>query len=76
VDALELLLVKVCRCNDDIVVSGSGAIEESSELEYASEDGEEEEDFRTPPPDLMTLVIEGCTPQGMFPVAISFDNDD
>jgi len=71
-------LVKVCRCNDDVVASGSGVIEESLELEYASEDGEgeEEEEFRTPPPDLMTLVIEGCTPQGMFPVTIHFDNDD
>jgi len=71
VDALELLSVKVCWCNDDVVVSGSGAIEESSDLEYALEDGEgEEEEFRTPPPDLMTLVIEGRTPQGMFPFTI------
>ena len=31
---------------------------------------EEDEEFRTPPPDLMTLVIEGRTPQGMFPVTI------
>ena len=69
VDALELLLVKVCRCNDDVVTSGSGGREVSSELEYASED--EEEEFRTLPPDLMTLVIEGCTPQGMFPFTIS-----
>jgi len=79
VNALELLSVKVCRCNDDVVASGSGVIEESSELEYASEDGEgeeEEEEFRTPPPDLMTLVIEGRTPQGMFPVTIYFDDDD
>ena len=77
VDALELLSVKVCRCNDDVVASGSGAIEESSNLEYASEDGEgEEEEFRTPPPDLMTLVIEGRTPRGMFPFTIYFDNDD
>ena len=79
IDALELLLVKVCRCNDDVVASGNGAIEESSELEYASEDGEgeeEEEEFRTPPPDLMTLVIEGRTPQGMFPVTLYFDKDD
>jgi len=74
VDALELLSVKVCRCNDDVVAAGNRAIEESSELEYASEDGEgeeEEEEFRTPPPDLMTLVIEGRTPQGMFPVTIN-----
>jgi len=68
VDALELLSVKVCRCNNNIVVGG--AIEELLELEYASEE-EEEEEFRTPPPDLMTLVIEGRTPQGMFPITIS-----
>ena len=79
VNALKLPSVKVCQCNDDVVASGSGAIEESSELEYASEDGEgeeEEEEFRMPPPDLMTLVIEGRIPQGMFPVTINFDNDD
>jgi len=79
IDALELLSVKVCRCNDDVVASGNGAIEESLELEYASEDGEgeeEEEEFRTPPPDLMTLVIEGRTPQGMFPVTLYFGKDD
>jgi len=76
VDALELLSVKVCRCNDNVVVSGSGAIGESSELEYASEEEEEEEEFRTPPPDLMTLVIEGRTPQGMFPVTIQLTCDD
>ena len=70
VDALELLSVKVCRCNDD-VASGSGVIAESSELEYASE----EEEFRTPPPDLMTLVIEGRTPQGMFPFTIHLSDD-
>jgi len=75
VDALELLSVKVCRCND-VVASGSGAIAESSELEYASEEEEEEEEFRTPPPDLMTLVIEGRTPQGMFPVTIHLGCDD
>ena len=69
VDALELLSVKVCWCNDDVVVaSGSRRREVSSELEYASED--EEEEFRTLPPDLMTLVIEGHTPQGMFPFTI------
>ena len=38
------------------------------ELEYTSED--EEEEFRTPPPDLMTLVIKGHTPWGMFPFTI------
>ena len=41
----------------------------SLELEYASED--EEKEFRTLPPDLMTLVIKGHTPQGMFPFTIS-----
>ena len=69
-NALKLLLVKVCRCNDNVVASESGAIKVSLELEYTSEDGEEEE-FRTLPPDLMTLVIEGRTPQGMFPVTIN-----
>ena len=39
------------------------------ELEYASKDKEEE--FRMPPPDLMTLVIEGHTPRGMFPFTIN-----
>ena len=71
VNTLELLLVKVYWCNDNVVASGSGAIEISSELEYTSEYREEEEEFRTPPPDLMTLVIEGRTPQGMFPVTIN-----
>ena len=52
--------MKVCQCNDDVIALGSGGGEVSLELEYASED--EEEEFRTPPPDLMTLVIEGCTP--------------
>jgi len=67
--------MKVCCCNNDVVktASGSGAREEL-ELEYVSESSEEE--FRTPPPDLMTMVIEGHTPQGMFPVTIKFDNDD
>ena len=37
------------------------------ELEYTSED---EEEFRTPPPDLMMLVIKGHTLQGMFPFTI------
>jgi len=76
VNALELLSVKVCRCNDNVVALGNGAINESSELEYASEEEEEEEEFRTPPPDLMTLVIEGRTPQGMFPVTIHLAYDD
>ena len=48
---------------------GSGRREVSSELEYTSED--EEEEFRMPPPDLMMLVIEGRTPQGMFPFTIN-----
>ena len=60
--------MKACQCNNDIITSGSGGREVSSELEYASED--EEEEFRTLLPDLMTLVIEGCTPQGMFPFTI------
>ena len=37
-------------------------------MEYASED--EEKEFRMLPPDLMSLVIEGHTPQGMFPFTI------
>ena len=70
VDVLELLSVKVCWCNDDVVIAlGSGRREVSLELEYASED--EEEEFRMPPPDLMTLVIEGCILWGMFPFTIS-----
>ena len=68
VNALELLSVKVCQCNNDVVASGSREREVSLELEYTSED--EEEEFRTPPPDLMTLVIEGHTPWGMFPFTI------
>ena len=66
VDALELLPAKVCQCNNGVVALGSGEV--SLELECTSED--EEEEFRTPPPDLMTLVIEGCTPWGMFPFTI------
>ena len=38
-------------------------------MEYVSED--EEEEFRTLQPDLMTLVIEGHTLWGMFPFIIS-----
>ena len=70
VDTLKLLLVRACRCNDDIIAASESRRREiSSELEYVSED--EEEEFRTPPPDLMMLVIEGHTPQGMFPFTIS-----
>ena len=60
--ALEMMLVRACQCNDGAVMSGSGIVEESSELEYALE----EEEFRTPPPDLMTLVLEGERYQGIF----------
>ena len=59
VDTLELLSVKACRCNDEVITSGSGG-EASSELEYTSED--EEEEFRMLLPDLVMLVIEGHTP--------------
>ena len=38
------------------------------ELEYTSED--EEEEFQMLPPDLIMLVIEGCTPRDMFPFTI------
>ena len=68
VNALELLSVKVCQCNDDVITSGSGGGQVSLALEYASED--EEEEFRMLPPDFMTLVIEGRTPWGMFPFTI------
>ena len=53
--ALKMMLLRVCCCNKGVVASGSGSREESSELEYTSED----EEFRTLPPDLMTLVLEG-----------------
>ena len=61
-EALEMMLVKACQCNKGAIASGSRVREESSELEYASED----EKFRTPPPDLMTLVLEGERYQGIF----------
>ena len=60
--------MKVCQCNNDVITSGSGGGEVSSELEYASED--EEEEFRRLPPDLIMLVIEGHIPWGMFPFTI------
>ena len=50
-----MMLVRACCCNVGVVMSGSGLREESLELEYTSED----EEFRMPPPDLMTLVLEG-----------------
>ena len=43
-------------------MSGSRIREESPELEYALED----EEFRMPPPDLITLVLEGERYQGIF----------
>ena len=55
-----------------VALTGSRGREVSLELEYASED--EEEEFRMPPPDLMTLVIEGHIPRGMFPFTIKFDD--
>ena len=58
--ALEMMLVRACCCNEGAIASGSGLREESSELEYASED----EEFRTLPPDLMTLVLEMQETQG------------
>jgi len=62
VDALELLLANLCRCNGEVIVTESRAlVEESLELEYASEEENKEEEFRTPPLDLMMLVIKGCT---------------
>ena len=54
-EALEIMSVRACHCNEEAVTSGSGVMEESLELEYALED----EEFRTPPPDLMMLILEG-----------------
>ena len=53
--ASEMILSKACHCNKGVVMSGSGLREESLELKYTSEDKE----FRMPPPELMTLVLEG-----------------
>ena len=61
-EALKMMSVRACQCNDGAVASGSGIREESLELEYASED----EEFRMLPPDLMTLVLEGERYQGIF----------
>ena len=60
-DIIETLQTKVYHCNSDVAktASGSGVREELSELEYVSESSEEEE-FMTPPPDLMTRVIKEC----------------
>jgi len=66
--ALELLSSRLCWRNEGMVALRSGVREESSELEYASEDKE----FRMPPPDLMTLVLEGRTYKGMFTFTIPF----
>ena len=53
-EALEMILVRACQYNKGTVASGSGIVEESLELEYALGD----EEFRTPPLDLMMLVLE------------------
>lgn len=71
-EALELLLARLCQCNEGMITLGSGVREESSELEYTSED----EEFRMPPPDLMTLVLERETYEGMFPFTILYQNDE
>ena len=60
--ALEMMLMKACQCNEGVVVSESRIREESLELEYASED----EEFRTLPSDLTTLVLEGERYQCIF----------
>ena len=60
--ALEMMLVRACQCSDSMVVSGSGIREESLELEYTLED----EEFRTLPPNLMTLVLGGGRYQGIL----------
>lgn len=61
-EALELLLSKVCQCDERPVTLGSGLREvvEDLELEYTSKD----EIFRTPALDLMTLVLERSNTQG------------
>ena len=61
-EALKMMLERACHCNEGVIASGSGIVEESSELEYALED----EEFRIPPLDLMTLVLEGERYQGIF----------
>ena len=61
-ETLEMVSSRVCHCNEGVVASGSGLREESLELEYTS--GNEE--FRIPPPDLMTLVLEGREYEGIF----------
>ena len=53
-EALEMTSVRTCHCNEGMVASGSGLREESSELEYTSED----EEFRMPSPDPMTSALE------------------
>ena len=45
-EALEIMLSRACCCNEGTVASVSGVREESSQLEYTSED----EEFRTLPP--------------------------
>ena len=62
IKALKMMSVRACQCNKGAIVSGSGIREESLEPEYTLED----EEFRMPPPDLMTLVLEGERYQGIF----------
>ena len=61
-EALKMMSVRACQCNDGAVASGSGIREESLELEYTLED----EEFRTLPPDLMSLVLKGERYPGIF----------
>ena len=63
--------MKICHCNNDIVKVASGSeMREELELEYMSESSKEEE-YTIPPPDLMAMVINECTLQGIFPVTIN-----
>ena len=61
-EALKMMSARAYHCNKGAVAPGSGIREESSELEYVSED----EEFRTLPPDLMMLVLEGGRYQGIL----------
>jgi len=71
-DTIEALQVKVCHCNKNVVriVSERELRDELLELEYISKTGEEEE-LKTPPVNYISMVIDGYTPRGMFPVTIN-----
>ena len=67
-----MMSARACWCNKGVVVSGSGLREESSGLEYTLED----EEFRTLPPDLMMLVLEGERYQGILSCFFSWKKID